>query len=251
MELLQIAETRSYDASEIADRTRQIHAALLAKSKYLDAANFIRIHTSDLDLLFEEYDGKFFDGTIRGGLGSLPLTFGLSARMTSAAGKTACYTDHRSGSKRFEISVSTTILFGCFRDEDHRPIMASGIPCRDRLDALQRVMEHELLHLVEMLLWEQSSCSQPRFGSMAHRFFGHTASMHQLITPRERAIMKFGIRPGMMVRFRFDGVEYRGIVNRITRRATVLVENDRGQRYSNGKQYLKFYVPVQMLEAVE
>jgi hypothetical protein len=55
----------------------------------------------------------------------------------------------------------------------------------------------------------------------------------------------------MTVRFRFDGAEHTGIVNRISKRATVLVEDEAGVRYSNGKHYSKFYVPVQMLEAVD
>jgi hypothetical protein len=101
------------------------------------------------------------------------------------------------------------------------------------------------------ILWDKSSCSQARFHSITRRLFGHTENMHQLITPRERAIVKFGIKPGMTVRFRFDGEEHTGIVNRISKRATVLVEDDRGQRYTNGKHYAKFYVPVQSLEAVE
>ena len=147
--------------------------------------------------------------------------------------------------------MSTTLLFGCFADDDHRPITASGITCRDRLDALQRVMEHELTHLIEMLLWEKSSCAKSRFHSITLRFFGHTENKHQLITPREKAMVKFGITAGMKVRFRFDGVERIGRVNRISKRATVLVEDANGQPYSDGKRYAKFYVPVQMLEAVE
>jgi hypothetical protein len=63
--------------------------------------------------------------------------------------------------------------------------------------------------------------------------------------------VRFGIKPGMAVRFRFDGVEHTGIVNRISKRATVLVEDREGQRYSDGKHYIKFYVPVQSLKAVE
>ena len=64
-------------------------------------------------------------------------------------------------------------------------------------------------------------------------------------------MVKFGIKSGMMVRFRFDGVEHEGVVNRINKRATVLVEDRRGERYSDGKHYTKFYVSVQMLDAVE
>ncbi|MEQ8667942.1 MAG: hypothetical protein RIC12_02155 [Pirellulales bacterium] len=238
-------------ADQIAARTKRIHAAVLNKSQYIDAPNFTTIHPTDLELLFTEYDDTFFDGQIRKTLGTVLLHFGLSKRMTSSGGKTALYTGRSDGKQSYEISVSTTILFGCFGGEDHRPITASGIVCRDRLDALQRVMEHELVHLVEMLLWGKSSCAQPRFHSITLRFFGHTEYRHQLITPKEKAIVKYGIKPGMAVRFRFDGFEHKGIVNRINKRATVLVEDRKGQRYSDGKHYAKFYVPVQLLEAME
>ena len=52
------------------------------------------------------------------------------------------------------------------------------------------------------------------------------------------------------MRFRFDGIEHTGVVNRVSKRATVLV-GPQGRRYTDGKHYNKFYVPVQMLEAVE
>src|SRR5690606_3357683 len=109
------------------------------------------IHPDDLGLLFTRYDESFFGGQIKQALGDTPLHFGLSKRMTSAGGKTAYFRDRTNPNRRcFEISVSTTLLFQCFAEDDHRPIVCSGITCRDRLDALQRVMEHELVHLVEM-----------------------------------------------------------------------------------------------------
>jgi len=108
-----------------------------------------------------------------------------------------------------------------------------------------------MVHLIEMLLWDKSSCAQARFHSISLRFFAHTENQHNLITPQERAIVKFGIKPGMTVQFRLDGEEHQGIVNRINKRATVLVEDGQGERYSNGKHYRKFYVPFQFLEAVE
>lgn len=248
--LLHIVESTTLNAETISARTAQIHAAVLSKSKFIDGPNFTRIHSADLELLFAEYDSRFFDGQIKDTLGTIPLYFRLSKRMTSSGGKTAYYAD-KSGRRWYEIGVATAVLFECFREEDHRPISASGIVCRERLDALQRVMEHELVHLIEMLLWGKSSCLQPRFHSITLRFFGHTTNKHLLITPREKALVTFGIRPGMMVRFRFEGVERTGIVNRISRRATVLVEDPAGQRYSNGKHYTKFYVPVQLLQALE
>lgn len=250
-DLWQTVESTILAPEEISATAARIHAAVLSKSQYLDDANFTRIHPRDLDLLFAEYDERVFGGQVRQTLGSTPLRFGLSKRMTSSGGKTARYTDRRSGNRKYEISVSTTLLFGCFEGDDHRPVTASGIHCRSRLEALQRVMEHEIVHLVEMLLWDKSSCARARFHSISRRLFGHTENKHQLITPRETAIVKYGIRPGAKVRFRFDGVQYLGIVNRINKRATVLVEDSGGERYSDGKRYAKFYVPVHVLQAVQ
>jgi len=42
-----------------------------------------------------------------------------------------------------------------------------------------------------------------------------------------------------------------GRVNRITRRATVLVENPHGALYSAGKRYRTYYVPLPMLNKVK
>lgn len=249
--LLQIVSQTNLDPKLSAARATQIHATVLAKSKFVSEPNFGRIHNTDLALLFAEYDAAFFGGQIKAALGQEPLTFGLSQRMTSSGGKTTRLTQRLTGKRRFEISVATTILFNCFSDLDHRPITACGIVCRDRLDALQRIMEHEITHLVEMLLWTKSSCSQERFHSITRRFFGHLENKHNLITPRERAAVKFGIKPGTKVRFRFDGAQFTGIVNRVSKRATVLVEDARGARYSNGKHYAKYYVPVQILEPLE
>jgi hypothetical protein len=52
------------------------------------------------------------------------------------------------------------------------------------------------------------------------------------------------------VRFRIDGRELEGIVNRVTKRATVLVRDERGTPYSDGWRYAKYYVPVSQLEVV-
>lgn len=248
--LLQIVESTTLDTETISSRTGQIHAKVLSKSKYLHVPNFTKIHPDDLALLFAEYDGHFFRGQVKETLGATPLHFRLSKRMTSSGGKTACWSNKSTGQLWYEIGVSTTVLFGCFTGEDHRPVTTSGITCRDRLDALQRVMEHEIVHLIEMLLWGRSSCSQSRFHSITLRFFGHTDNRHGLITLKEKALVKFGIRPGVTVRFQLEGIEHTGVVNRISKRATVLVEDHGGQRYSDGKCYRKFYVPLQMLETV-
>jgi hypothetical protein len=141
MNLLQLIESTTLDAGRIAASTAQIHAVVLRKSKGIDDPNFRKIHTADIELLFAEYDARFFEGQIKASLGTTPLHFSLSKRMTRSGGKTACYTDPRNGKRRYEIGVATDLLFGCFSGEDHRPITASGIVCRDRLDALRILLE--------------------------------------------------------------------------------------------------------------
>jgi hypothetical protein len=246
----QIVETRQLSAQQIKARQREIYTSMLRESEYLDGGNFSQIHPDDIERLFDLYDDLFFEGGCRGLLGDTPLDFRLSKRMTRAGGVATRRELRVPNSNHlrteYEIAVSTTLLFQTFQD-DHRSVVMSGIECRDRLEALQRVLEHEMTHLVEMLIWVKSSCSAPRFQSIANRFFGHTDHRHQLITPREHALTKFGIRAGDRVSFRCDGQHHVGRVNRITRRATVLVEDERGQPYSDGKRYLKFYVPLGML----
>ncbi len=126
----------------------------------------------------------------------------------------------------------------------------TGRKCSNRLEALQRVMEHELTHLLEMVLWNDSSCSKGRFQGIARRFFAHTAFQHDLITQAERAARKYNIRVGQSVKFHLDGVWHTGIVNRITRRATVLVPHCKGQLFTDGQRYHRFYVPIEMLQPV-
>jgi hypothetical protein len=108
-------------------------------------------------------------------------------------------------------------------------------------------MEHEVLHLVEMLVWGHSSCAAANFKALALCTFAHMEVTHDLATQRERAREKFNLSVGDLVTFEFEGVRRTGRLNRITRRATVLVEYPKGAPYSDGKCYAKFYVPLPML----
>jgi len=233
-----------------AARCRALYEMVLAESPYLDAPNFTSIHPDDLRLLFDGYDEQFFGGLFRRILGDAELWFRLSQRMTTRGGSIATYAPRGKPDQRhFELTVSSVLLFSAFRD-DEEPMTLAGMLCRDRLEALQRILEHEMVHLVELLLWEKSSCSAERFQSIATRLFGHTTFRHELVTPKQRAY-ESGIVPGRRVRFRLDDVEHVGRVNRVTRRATVLVEDPEGAPYSDGKRYAKFYVPLSLLEVVE
>lgn len=226
-----------FSADEIAGRTRAIHDAV---SPVIDDAQ--------LAALFGLYDDAFFDGKLRRRVGNA-LRFRVSSRMTRAGGKTSYFRGRgrlRQTKQTYEIAIAGRLLHQSF-DQVDRPVTVAGRRCNDHLEALQRIMEHEILHLVEYVHWKKSSCNQPRFKTMAKNIFGHTAVRHELVLPHEMAAAKHDIRIGDLARFTANGSELVGRVNHINRRATLLVESRRGVRYRDGKKYEKYYVPLGML----
>ncbi len=248
--------------AEILARQSRIHKEVLELSRSMDSPNFSRFDADDLRRMTMLYDREFFDSRLLTLIGRERLRFGLSSRMTRVAGKLITHFPNRrkrlvpkfrpetSDGRRFEMVLSSTLLFQAFNDVD-RVVEVTGLRCRDRLEAMQRVCEHELVHLLEMFLWNDSSCSGNRFQGIAERLFGHTEHRHDLITQSERAARNFDIRVGSIVRFVHDGKPLTGWVNRITRRATVLVKDTRGERFNDGQRYSRFYVPLEKLELVQ
>ncbi len=231
----------------------QIGGEVLSSSKCMDAPNFQAVSSADLRRMAELYDEVFFQGRLLSFARTFGISFRWSSRMTSAGGKTIRTTARNPATGQlhvtYEIALSSTLLFQTFSDLQ-RPIRVTGISCSNRLQAMQRILEHELVHLSEMLIWDDSCCAAPRFQGIAHRLFSHSEHRHELITQQERAAKKFNIRVGSMVTFEFEGRPYIGSVNRITRRATVLVCDSRGELYRDGKRYRKYYVPVSQLRPV-
>lgn len=232
-----------------------ISQVILADSHFISEENFSEIHSKDLETLFRLYDDRCFQGLCSQLLAEqgCPIGFRLSNRMTRAGGMTS-RRDWRAphphaGERHYEITASSFLLFDNFKPGS-REITVCGHLCENRLQALQRIMEHEIVHLIEMLIWDRSSCAARRFQGIATRWFQHQAFSHSLITPREKARTEFGIRPGVVVHFDFEGRTYKGVVNRINKRATVLVPDRKGERYSDGKKYHKYYVPLQNLRRV-
>jgi hypothetical protein len=235
-------------ADLIQQRSFEIHQAVLSDSPYIREGNFETIHSRDLALLFRVYDQQCFAGLLHRALDGTSLNFHLSTRMTSAGGKT---TRRRwpDGKVSFEISIACSLLFSGFRQAD-RTVTACGIVCTDRLQAMQRIFEHELIHLVEQLCWTDSNCSSARFQNIARRHFLHESHTHELVTWRERAVQS-GIVPGTEVSFVFEGRTLSGRVNRITKRATVLVEDQAGRLFSDGRRYTTYYIPIDWLSIAQ
>ena len=243
----------SFAPDEIARRSQSIRQTVLSQSRHIREANFTAIADQDIARLFDLYDTSFFGGWLRGAVQQYPnntLTFRLSRAMTRAGGQTTRTRQRRIGTcpVHYQIAIASRLLFMSVADIQ-RPVVVSGVQCADRLDALQRIMEHEIIHLAELLAWGQSSCSAERYKHLARAIFGHTDTTHQLVTPREHAAAKHNIRVGMLVEFDFEGTRHRGKVNRIHHRATVLVPAEDGQPYTDGGTYRKYYIPLPMLRA--
>ena len=225
-----------------------IGRALLARSPHVGTPDFTTIHPDDLAFLLDTYDRQFLSGLVRRQLGDGRLSFRLSSRMTRTGGQTIRRT-RSAGGADYEIAVSTFILLDGFGDGDS-DVSVGGLPCANRLEALQRIMEHEIVHLVEFLCVGHSNCREKPFQDLARRLFGHRTNTHELITRRQRAAQD-GILVGSLVTFARRGRQLTGRVNRITKRATVLVEDPGGSRYSDGRMYAKYYVPLSDLRPAE
>jgi hypothetical protein len=243
--LAALLQSLDLSAAARSHRLERVRERLFAQSRDVRQPEFRTIRTVDLEIFFDAYDSEFFEGQCRAALNGRRLSFRFARRMTRSAGHTKC-TRFRDGRMIFEIAVAAPMLFEGFGPDDRR-IAVCGIECPTRLDALERILEHELIHLAEMLCWAKSNCSATRFQSIATRLFGHQTHTHNLITRHERAAEK-GIRLGSPVAFLFEGETLHGRVHRITKRATVLVEHPRGEPYSDGRRYRRYYVPIGLLE---
>lgn len=231
-----------------------VRSELLAQSRTLGGPMFKRLTVGDLERLFALYDAGVFAGAIGEALASPrggPLALEVSRRMTRSGGITRRRVSRVGGVVRqaFSIGVSELLLRGTFSGEE-RAITVCGVVCSDRLAALMRIFEHELVHLCEFLVWGESNCSQGRFAGLVGGLFGHSEATHRLVTPRERAFVEHGVRVGARVRFVAGRRAVEGVVARIGGRATVLVEDAGGELYSDGRRYAKYYVPVPLLTAV-
>ena len=244
-----------FDRDRIGQLTRLIYDETLRSSPYIRQANFERISSLDLKFLFDLYDRLFFDAF----LGEAAreecdgrLKFRVSMRMTKAAGQTTRIGLNRpnlaiSATVSIEIAVSGELLFRAFRHHG-RPVVVCGRSCADRLEALQRVFEHELIHLAEFLVWRSSNCSASNYQDIVARIFAHEDVRHEMATPREIAAEVHGLHVGDTVSFEFEGRILVGRLNRITKRGSILVEDPKGAPYSNGKRYLTYYVALPLLK---
>ncbi len=239
--------TRKLTSDEILQREMDAVEAIRTGSPNLASTEFRGLSPADLNVVFGAIDRFFLAGKTRLQLDRSGATLGfrLATRMTHTGGTTTMTVSGRNRQREFVIAVSPRVVFETFQAVDRAVVC--GLECRSMRMALIRIMQHELIHLAEFVAWGDSSCSRVRFRSIARGLFGHTETRHRMLTPGERARVTHQIGPGDRVEFECEGRTWRGKVNRVNRRATVLVADPGGQRYSDGQNYKKFYVPLNLL----
>lgn len=245
--LAQILTERQLTEPQRQERFQQVLAELNRSTNNLRAGHFTRLGEAELTTLYRAIDRHFLENSIGEAIstGQHSLTFRISRRMTSTGGCTTSRFHPKDGRGTFQIGIAAQLLAQTWAHREQATVC--GVTCHDMREGLCRIMEHELLHLSEMLVWKDSSCAQSRFKTIAQRLFGHRASKHHLLTNREAAAVQHNLRPGDQVCFHFDGRQLAGTINRIHKRATVLVPHPQGQAYSDGSRYLKYYVPLRSL----
>jgi len=237
-----------YSSSEITYKRNIIRNRFILKSKNVKTGDIQFISKVDLEMLFYLYDEEFFRGyfneTFKGS-----LTFSLSTRMTSAAGKTIYSRQIKllpEAQETYEIRMGIKFFYQYYKVE--RDKIVSGINTKDSLEAFQIVFEHEMCHLIELHLYKESSCKKLRFKTMVKDMFAHTDVVHQLPSQKEIVLKDYGLNVGQKVSFISEGVKYKGLVYKINKRATVMVKDRKGTyRDKRGNTYSKWYVQFEKL----
>jgi hypothetical protein len=234
-----------YTKMKISEKREIVRREFLSQSENIENGDVKTISEEDLRLLFNLYDEQFFKGYFSNFFQGI-LRFSLSKRMNKNAGKTIMLKSLKSRpiqQEVYEIVIAVKFFFNYeYLDRDKK---VNGIYTFDALNALQLVFEHEICHLVEFYIFKKSSCKGSRFKNLANNIFGHTDVYHQLPTEGEIASDIYGFKTGDKVSFEYEGKSYRGIINRINKRATVMVIDSKGGYIDKkGNRYSKWYVPM-------
>jgi len=234
-----------YTKEQIAEKKEIIRNRLIETSENITGGAFKCLSDADLYIVYSLYDELFLEHYFRDHFkGKLKLLF--SRQLRSSAGITRCiYNLHKTNPEdySFEIKIAVNFLFDYNKTD--RDKVVNGYTTKDALEAMLLIFEHEICHVIEFLYTYKSSCKKQAFKTMANELFGHTDVYHGLPTKREIISIEYGIKAGQKVNFNYNGKTKHGFVKSINERATIMVEDEKGN-YSDkfGNHYTKYYVPI-------
>ena len=164
---------KKFDISAIEEWRRTI-AELSLVDRDLEGFN-----VNDLIKLFDLYNIHFFNN-------SLPkTTLDISNRFTVKAGQ--CAISRNSVECKYAITISRSV-FTKLNLEENQVTKSGGLVCKSRLNCLQLVLEHELIHLIMGFYYPNRKQLDDKiysshgllFKSLVKNYFGQTESTHQI-----------------------------------------------------------------------
>ncbi len=245
--------TYTYSKKEINERFEKVRQQVFIQSKQIKMDNFQVVSNNDVKLIFELYDTYFFDNYFKENKVIDRMAFDFSKKMTSAGGKLMYYKVTKQNPIQFRMRISAYLIFNSFKDQtSNKTINLAGFETKNRLEALMHVIEHETIHLIEFIAFNDSSCKKDNFKKLANSIFGHTAFTHQLLTGKMEALKEYDLRVNDWVKFTFDGKVYTGVIHRITKRATVMALDKNGEYKDNkGNRFKKYYILLKYLKKLD
>ena len=180
----------------------------------------------DIDYLFKLYDNLYFDGELSK---NFNIIIRCSNKLTRSAGMVN-FSKRRSEAK---ISLSLALIFKSYQN-NAQGFLVNGIFCNNPVEALMRVLEHEIVHLIEYVLYGKSNCNDPQFFKIAFDLFGHTENKHMLGIELKNYIDIKDLKKGDIVSFPYHGKIHTGSIINIKKNVTVAVDT----LYDTKKYYI-------------
>lgn len=237
-----------YTQQQIDGKRTLVSKLFMEKSSNIKTPDIKVMSAKDVELLFDLYDMVFFDFWFRDSFRGR-LEFSLSKRMTKSAGMTVCPKNIMNMNIEevvIEIKIAVDIILSYGVLENSTKV--GGIQVASSLQALQLVMEHEIIHVLEFIAYGRSSCKGKRFKAMVHNIFGHTESTHTLPISGRIAYENLDLGIGSMVSFSFKGEKLSGMIVSVNKRAVVMVADRKGRwQDPGGNRYSKYYVSLNEL----
>ena len=197
--------------------------------------------------MFAAYD-QAFSTSLQTPSGNRRLRFRLSPRMTKAGGTTARFAPRRAKSSTKSPSPAVcSSMASASRIADHRvrpglrePPGGTAAHLRARNGAPDRAVVLADQQLLRAAL--SGHRTPPLSASRTHAPADHAARTGRAIGNTR------GVEGDASTS---KGRDSTGRVNRLTKRATVLVEDPEGERFSDGGRYRRYYVPIVHLRLAE
>lgn len=187
----------------------------------------------DLSELKDLYDKYFFANRIQKLLGKTNSTLNF---VFSSYTKTGGSCSKKGSDYIIKIPI---VLFQNLFQKGEKNLLVNGILCANKLECLQIVFEHELIHLLMFLYYydNKPSYGQPTdtfnshgelFRSMTYMYFCHTDHKHSLFNGEASdKIKKEDIILGLRIKYQSkDGNEYHGNVSKINPKSAKIVLDD-------------------------